>query len=126
MIRPAELRKDWAWCRPLLEDVKAKGDHPWLVEDIYAAIVGGKAAMFVSDEPEGVIVVHPEKDIWSGEVSLFVWAAHCVGGLERIETETYALLDDLKSKVGATKIVMHGRPGWQKRGWKIKQVIFER
>lgn len=112
--------------RPMLEEVKQKGEQTWLVEDVYAAVATGRAMMFVSDEPEGVIVVHGDKDQWSGEASIFVWAAHCVGGLDRIETETLALLDDLKAKAGASKIVMHGRPGWQKRGWKVKQIIYER
>lgn len=125
MIRPAE-RKDWLWAKPLIEEVKAKHGYAWLVEEVFAAVVSGRASMYVSDEPAGVLVVHPEQDQWSGEVSLFVWLCHCVGGLDRIEAETYALLDELKTKIGASKIVMHGRPGWQKRGWTIKQIIYER
>lgn len=126
MIRPAELRKDWPWVKPLLEEVKAKGEHGWLPEDIYAAVSANRAAMYVSDEPEGVIVVQLSPDSWTGEQSLFVWAAHCKHGYDLISEETYALLDKLKAQYGCRSIQMEGRPGWQKRGWKIKKILYER
>ena len=125
VIRQAELRKDWPWVRPLVEQVKAKTGEAWLAEDIYSAVSTGKAAMYVSDDPEGVIVLHPSADEWSGDKTLFVWLVYCKA-MDQMQDECYALLEQLRQNVGATKIVMHGRPGWQKFGWKVKQVIYER
>lgn len=109
-----------------MEAVKVKGNHDWLPEDVYAAVLTNNAWMFVSDEPEGVLVVQKDVNPWNGETALHVWLAHCVDGLELIGDETYALLDQLKTKIGASRITMDGRPGWQKRGWKIKKILFER
>ena len=108
-----------------MEQVKDKTGEAWIAEDIYSAVSTGKAAMYVSDVPEGVIVLYPDKEAWSGETVLFVWLVYCKA-MDQMQDECYALLEQLRQNVGATKIVMHGRPGWQKFGWKVKQVIYER
>jgi hypothetical protein len=89
-------------------------------------VSSGKAAMYVCDEPEAVLVVHLDRESWTGDVVVHVWLCHCVGALDQMQDETYALLDELKAKAGATRIVMDGRVGWQKRGWKIRKIIYER
>lgn len=126
MIRPAELRKDWPWVRPLLDEVRRKRGSEWWPEDVYAAVTNGKAAMFVSDEPEGVICCYPDKEAWTQEMTLFIWLVYCVNGMERLQDEANALLNQMAKNIGAKKIVMDGRLGWQKRGWAIKSCIYER
>ena len=126
MIRPVELRKDWGWVKPLVEAVKQKNGYDWFVEDVYGAVAYGKAAMYVNDEPEGVLVVYPDKEVWTNEPVLFVWIVYCRDGMEQMQAQTYAFLDDLKTKIGATKLVMDGRPGWQKCGWRVKRIFYER
>jgi hypothetical protein len=121
------LRKDWPWVRPLLEKVIAKTREPWWPEDVYAAVTNGKAAMWVCDEPEGVLVAYQDVESWSGDKLLHVWVCYCVGGMESMGEQAYRVLDEAKQRVGAKAIVMDSpRPGWQKAGWRIKRIIYER
>lgn len=127
MIRPAELRKDWPWVRPLIEKCIAKTGEQWWPEDVYANVSNGKAAMYVCDEPEGVMVCYPDREHWTGEIVLHVWALWSVGGMAQLADEAYALLGDLAKKCGATRLRMDSpRQGWQKAGWQVKKYIYER
>jgi hypothetical protein len=126
-IRPAELRKDWPWVKPLIDIVIAKTDEPWWAEDVYAAVTSGRALMHVSDKPAGVMVCYPDKEVWTAEPVLHVWALWCVDGMETLQDEAYAILNDVAKRVGTKKIVMESpRGGWQKVGWKVKKYIYER
>jgi hypothetical protein len=126
-IRSAELRKDWPWVKPLVEAVIAKTNEPWWPEDVYASVVAGRAAMWVNDEPEGVLVAYPEAEAWTGDKVLHVWVCHCVGGMEQLNDEIMAILEAARQRIGAKSIVMDSpRPGWQKAGWRVKRYIYER
>jgi hypothetical protein len=126
VIRPADLRKDWPWVKPLVDEVRRKRDSQWWVEDVYAAVSTGKAAMYVSDDPEGVIVLYPDKEAWTNEVTLFIWLVWCRDGMVRIQDEANALIDRLAKNIGAKKVVMDGRRGWEKHGWTIRNCTYER
>jgi hypothetical protein len=126
-IRPAELRKDWPWVRPLLEIVIAKTGEQWIAEDVYAAVSNSRALMHVSDKPAGVMVSYPDKEAWSGDQVLHVWALWCVDGMEALQDEAYAILTDVAKRVGAKRVLMESpRAGWQRVGWQVKKYIYER
>ena len=126
VIRPAALRQDWPWVKPLLDSVIAKTGEAWWPEDVYAAVSSGKAAMWVSDSPEGVLVAYPEKEGWSGETVLHVWVCACES-MSGIVCEAYKVLTDAALKVGAKKLVMESpRKGWQREGWNVQRYIYER
>jgi hypothetical protein len=126
VIRAADLRKDWVWVRPLIEKVRAKTKQEWLVEDIYAAVSTGRAAMCVLDEPEGVMVAYPEADAWSKEPYIHVWVCYCVSGMAQFQEDAMKVLRDYAAKFNAKKIVMHSpRTGWQKVGWRVKEYVYE-
>ena len=127
MIRQAELRKDWPWAKHLVEAVRAKTNEEWLSEDVYVAVATGKAAMYVLDDPQGVLVCYPEKDAWSGDPMLHIWIVYCIGGMEQFIDEAMQLLNKLAGNISAKTMVMHSpRAGWQKAGWTVKEYVYER
>lgn len=126
MIRPAELRRDWVWVRPLIQAVRDKTAADWYVEDVYAAVSSGRAAMAVLDEPEGVMVAYPDSDSWTKEPFVHVWICYCVGGMEQFQADAMKVLRDYAATFKAKRLVMHSpRPGWQKAGWRIKEYVYE-
>lgn len=126
MIRQPDLRKDWVWIKPCLEKVKAKTKEGWLVEDVYAAVSAGRAAMYVVDEPESVLVVYETTEGWTGEKLLHVWIVYSEDMIQ-YEQRAYTLLEQLRQKIGARSVVMESpRKGWAKHGWKVKRYIYER
>jgi hypothetical protein len=113
--------------KPLIEAVIAKTNEPWWPEDVYAAVKSGTAGMFVSDEPEGVLVVYPDTEAWTGDKLLHVWICHAVGGMQVLWPEADKILQGMAQKIGAKALSFHSpRPGWQKTGWKVKEYIYER
>lgn len=126
MIRPANLREDWIWVRGLIERVIVRLNEQYLPEDVYAAVKGGAAAMWVADDPQGVLVAYQDKAAWSGEPVLHVWICVCDDS-EPLQDEAYKVLEDAARRIGAKRIVMESpRPGWQKRGWTVARYKYER
>ena len=112
--------------RGLLDRVIAKTGEAWWPEDIYAAVTVGKAAMWVSDDPQGVMVAYAGKEDWSGDTVLHVWIVACER-MEGLQDEAYKVLSDAAMRVGAKKLVMESpRGGWQREGWKVQRYIYER
>ena len=126
MIRPASLRFDWPWVKLLIGRVIEKTGEPWWPEDVYAAVSSGKAAMWVSDEPPGVMVAYADKEAWSQDPTLHVWVMAC-DDMAMLEREGYVVLEDAARRIGAKKLVMDSpRPGWQRRGWRVSKFNYER
>lgn len=126
-IRSVELRKDWPWVKPLIEAVIAKTDEKWWPEDIYAAVKNQTAAMFVSDDPEGVLVAYQGQEAWTGDTVLHIWVCHCKQGMEMLWDEGWQMVEKMKERIGAKYVVMDSpRPGWQKLGWEITRYIYKR
>ena len=126
MIRPANLRQDWPRVSLLLERCIAKTDEPWWPEDVYASVANGKSAMWVSDDPAGVLVAYPDREEWTQDMVLHVWIVAC-DDMAALEHEAYTVLAEAARKIGAKKLVMDSpRTGWQRNGWAVRRYTYER
>lgn len=123
-LRLGDARAVWDEIRPGLEAVKAKSHAPWRPEDVYAALLAGRAFLYLG-EP-GFVIVEPKEDPFTGEGELLVWIAYSreVGAVERFQEA----VDDLARTHGFTKLTLWSdRPGWEKTpGWQQVSAIYER
>jgi hypothetical protein len=47
------IRRAWPAFLPGLQKVKETNGEPWLPEDVYAAVISGRAAAYEFNEPDG-------------------------------------------------------------------------
>lgn len=126
-----DLHAVWNIVRPGIERVRIKAKAPWIAEDVYTAVVTGRATMhvgYLDQQYAGVLVLAVNVDSFSKEKSLLVWALYTEHSLAL----SYGLEDvyDIARRQGIYKIVFHSpRPGWERRmksiGFEIKERIYE-
>ena len=94
-------------------------------EDVYAAIKGGSAFLFVIGADDGFVIVQRTQSFDGPR--LFVWI---VWGPRLLAPQRIALeaeLDQLATSIGVRKLRMHSpRKGWERVGWQAIETIYER
>lgn len=127
----AELQAAWLLARDGLEEVRRKAKASWLAEQVFAAIVAGRATLhigYLHGEYAGAVVLAQNVDPFNGEKSLLVWALYTCA-----REALYRGLEDVKAiarQHGIGKIIFHSpRRGWERRmkqiGFHVKERIFE-
>ena len=83
----ADIRHEWDWVRPLLEELKSSHEHiNWIPEDVYHECRTGNAVLWVA--PEGFVITTLHTDEYTNEKSLVVWIA-CAKKIGRRNVLTY-------------------------------------
>ncbi len=122
-VKPDELHSVWAFVKAGLEVVRNRCFERWIPEDVYTALKQGGSQLFVAED--GFIVVTPQKDQFSGEQILFIWAAYGTNALVYEEGEK--LITQLAKQIGAKRIQMESpRRGWERRGFDPVKIVYER
>jgi hypothetical protein len=49
----ADVRSLWPVVKPGVESIRSGDSHAWLCEDVYAALMSGRAAMYVFNDEQG-------------------------------------------------------------------------
>lgn len=115
LVKPTELRAVWADVRAGLDKMPAED---WIAEDVYHAIRGGTAALYLGvgeSGCQGFMVLRQQFAEFSGAPILHVWLAYSVAG-----ADVYAQAEDyvrgIARQMGANRITFGSpRPGWAKR-----------
>lgn len=112
------IREVWFEVRRGLEIVLRHSAEDWIPEDVWSALTGGKAHLFMSDDGSFVVVTY-------GDTNMHVWCAY--GNLDAHEPEVC----ELARLAGKKKLTFASpRKGWERRlknrGWKPVQVFFEK
>jgi hypothetical protein len=77
-VAPAALHRYWPLVRAGFETVRRKACQAWWAEDLYAAVLGGRAQLCVGTiggRLAGAAVVCLDTEPYGGERSLLIWAA---------------------------------------------------
>jgi hypothetical protein len=120
IVEPHELRQSWGFVRKGLEHILRKSPEWWIPEDVYAALSGNKANLWLWSEDDkvvGFIVGYMHGD------TFIIWCA-------------YGRLTDIQQAFGDIEAMVKGqcsritfeswRPGWSRvakklgfnpRGW---------
>jgi hypothetical protein len=131
-VNAADLHAYWPQVRPGLERVRRKAGGSWICEDIYSAVRSGAATMhvgYIDQRYAGVLVLTVDRDQFTAERSLLIWAAYTCHPLALGHG-----LADVKAmavRAGLGKVVFHSpRRGWMRRlaaeGFGIAEMKFEK
>lgn len=72
--RPANIREEWGWVRPGIEEVLSlDGYAGYRPEDVYAACLSNEATLWV--HPDGFVVTTSEISRYTGEKTFLLWIA---------------------------------------------------
>ena len=123
LVHPDKLGPLWWWVRKGLDEVIARCNEDWTVGQVYQALTAGTAVLYIVGAEDGFMVVQREND--SRGPILFVWVlwGDCADGQEN----HFHFVDELARSIGADRIRMRSpRKGWQRRGFKVKTMVYER
>ena len=108
-IDPAQLHTIWPQVRAGLEAVKAKHNPDWIPE--------------VADEADGFLILQRQQRFYGPCV--LVWVCYAPGEMAQFARHVYGELERLAREVGATRIEMHGRKGWERDPfWTTRETIY--
>lgn len=129
-IPVSKVRDVWERVRKGLVSTLLKTEDRWIPEDVYHALLGGTAVLFMVDQDQdeiGFFVAKEWADI-DGK-ALFIWVLYVDPnsiGRERY-LEMLAQVDELAKKAGCKRIRHYSPRGWDGMGmFTLKQHIFER
>lgn len=115
----------WEWVRAGLVEVQAKTNAEWMPEDVYAALKGGSAFLFVIGADDGFVIVQRTQSFDGPR--LFVWIMWGPRSLAHQQFAIEVELDRLATSIGVRKLRMHSpRKGWERVGWQAIETIYER
>jgi hypothetical protein len=111
-----DVRSIWETIKPAIEHVQKTCSRGWRTEDVYAALVYDKAALYVcseDDTKQTLFVLQIKTNEYTLKRSLFIWIGHAHNTLDRITH-----LADLKTiamENGCDIIEMNSpRLGWER------------
>ena len=114
----------WPWVKDGLEKLALKVPTDWDVAEVYLALKHQRAVLFTLGQDQGFCILQMLTD--SSGPHLFVWALYGPNELAAIEHDLYAALRQKAIALGAKVIRMKSpRKGWQRRGWRVKEFIYE-
>jgi hypothetical protein len=122
-IDPAQLHTIWPQVRMGLDAVKAKHDPDWLPEDIYTSLKANAATLLVADEADGFLILQKQQRFYGACV--LVWVCYAPGEMSKFSRSVYGELERLAREVGAMRIEMHGRKGWERDPfWTTRETVY--
>ena len=122
-VNPADLHSVWFHVKQGLEIVLERSFDTWIPEDVYCAIKGGNAQLFVFDG--GFIVVQRLNDQWTNEPYLHIWITYHETNTDVVD-EFHSNLRKLADNAGIQKITFGSKRRWdRKSGAKVKEIIYE-
>jgi hypothetical protein len=129
-VPPQELRAAWKQIKPAVQDIWAACGEPWLVEDVYAALVTGAAQLWRRPDGSGWVVLKITQEPYSGEPMLLVWLAWSAPGTEEVVAANAGQVREIARAAGVKRLVFESpRRGWERRGpalgWRAVYTHFE-
>lgn len=124
-VTPDGLYALWPWVRAGLEKAVNKTSQRYLPEDVYVMLRGGRAWLYVVGEQQGFAVM--EKLLDPDGLVLFVFAMWGEPwSIAPMKAQLYDELTALAQSIGAKRVRMQGRKGWEAEAyWKPTAIVFE-
>jgi len=131
-ITPEMLGNVWDQVKPGLERIQRKTQEPWKLDDIFTALLAGRADLYIPVHKKhygGFIITHPMVEPWSQRKILHIWCAYTLHSAVR--DETIKTIAEIAKKAGYTALEFRSpRKGWEKRaatlGFKVKETTYQR
>lgn len=131
LIPPNEISFEWDRVRAGLVEVKTATTDDWLPEDVYMAIRGGGASLYVGEDKHGDylgFIVLRLVTTFHGK-SVEIWCAHSATSAPLMRT-FWPQIQSIGQEVGANKISFSSsRDEWhaasKRLGFVPKQTIYE-
>jgi hypothetical protein len=107
VIEAANIKHHWQWVRPLLDRLYERdcerGVPDWVVEDVYADCVHGKAFFYLATG--GFVVLKEGKNPTTGAKSLVVWMA-CANDSSKTDNiaENAEAIRSMAQSIGADQV----------------------
>jgi len=111
-----DARQVWDWAKPRIDTVQKECSRDWRTEDVYAALVFGKARLYAckDESPQDtVFVVQLITNEFTLKKSLFVWVCYAHNTLT-IERHLQDLKDIAESLDCVSIQFRSPRPGWKR------------
>jgi hypothetical protein len=130
-ISPKDIGIDWDRIRAGLVKVKQHTTDDWLPEDVYMALKGGGATLYVGEDDQGDylgFIVLRLVQTFHG-VSVEIWCAHSATKTPLMRT-FWPRIQEISRNAGAGKIAFSSaREEWQvaakRLGFKPTQITYE-
>lgn len=78
LLRWADVRQEWEWVKPKVEEIREHCREDWRSEDVYAACLYNKAQLFIGTgafERLGFVVLQVVQNDSTLHNELFIWLA---------------------------------------------------
>lgn len=122
MLTALPIEEVWPFVKSKLEEIKARYDQDWEIQDVYDDIVSGVAFLYGVDHDESFVITAPQVNTFTGETELYIWAAWGDGFAQGKHMDK---LFELANGIGAIRLVMASqRRGFERAGWKIKEITY--
>lgn len=119
-----DIRTCWETIKPGLEIIKRKCNADWRVEDVYAKCVSGAWTLFTAAGVDGFFICWRGDSAYKPEKNLEIENAYYAGDLDPFKVFEPMIID-LAKKNGCSAVQFKSpRMGYQKKGWKIADIIY--
>jgi hypothetical protein len=109
LVQPHELRQSWGFVKNGLEIILKKSPEPWIPEDVYAAVIGNKANLWLVIEDNhaiGFVLGYISGD------NFHIWCAW--GNLNGNLKGYFQELEDIAKTQCKRMTFDSWRPGWNR------------